>query len=127
MIECFLIREEALWELQVTNRYAVGSKMAEILVSDYTLNSLFYWVHRSGFLTFRIGPETPRLGSLLKTTCSDDEEEGGIEDHGVEVIRTFGGNVNYLNIFSWMRRALELFVLNDKMRRAAAWLIWVFA
>lgn len=40
---------------------------------------------RSGFLTFRIGPETPKIGELLKTTCSDDEEDGGIEDHGVEV------------------------------------------
>jgi hypothetical protein len=40
-------------------------------------------------LHFRIGPETPKIGELLKTTCSDDEEEGGIEDHGVEVCLFF--------------------------------------
>ncbi|KAI6180360.1 hypothetical protein M3Y98_00711700 [Aphelenchoides besseyi] len=65
--------------------YATGTKMAEALISDYTLNSLFYWMHRVGFLTFRIGPETPKIGELLKTTCSDDEDEGAIEDHGVEL------------------------------------------
>lgn len=66
--------------------YSTGSKMIELLISDYTINSLFYWMHRSGFLHFRIGPETPKIGELLKTTCSEDEEEGGgIEDHGVEV------------------------------------------
>ncbi|VDK82073.1 unnamed protein product, partial [Cylicostephanus goldi] len=27
------------------------------------------------FLSFRIGPETPKIGELLKTTCSDDEDE----------------------------------------------------
>ncbi len=32
----------------------------------------------------RIGPETPKIGDLLKTTCSSDEEDGGLEDHGVE-------------------------------------------
>lgn len=64
--------------------YPVGSKMAEVLVSDFTVNSLFYWLHRTGFLTFRIGPETPKIGELLKTTCSDDSEDA-LEDHGVEI------------------------------------------
>ncbi|KAI6242372.1 hypothetical protein M3Y99_00237800 [Aphelenchoides fujianensis] len=62
-----------------------GGKMADALISDYTLNSLFYWMHRVGFLTFRIGPETPKIGELLKTTCSEDEDDTGIEDHGVEL------------------------------------------
>lgn len=34
-----------------------------------------------GFINIRLGPETPSLGPLLKTTCSEDEE---LEDHGVE-------------------------------------------
>lgn len=56
-------------------------RMAEILVSDFTVNSLFYHLHRVGFINIRLGPETPSLGPLLKTTCSEDEE---LEDHGVE-------------------------------------------
>ncbi|CAD5205600.1 unnamed protein product [Bursaphelenchus okinawaensis] len=63
--------------------YSPGSKMAEVLVSDYTINSLFYWLHRTGFLTFRIGPETPKIGELLRTTCADADDT--LEDHGVEV------------------------------------------
>ncbi|KAI1724710.1 lipopolysaccharide-binding protein [Ditylenchus destructor] len=62
---------------------AVGHKMAEILVSDWTVNSLFYHLHRVGFINIRIGPETPKIGELLKTTCSSDDDEG-LEDHGVE-------------------------------------------
>ncbi|KAE9552838.1 hypothetical protein FO519_003951 [Halicephalobus sp. NKZ332] len=62
--------------------YPVGGKMAEILISDYTINSLFYSLHRKNFLSVRIGPETPKIGPLLKTTCSDDEEE--LEDGPVE-------------------------------------------
>ncbi|KAK6731526.1 hypothetical protein RB195_007776 [Necator americanus] len=49
--------------------------MAEFILSDYTINSLFYWLHRKQFLTFRIGPETPKIGELLKTTCNEEEEE----------------------------------------------------
>uniref|UniRef100_A0A8R1ZCL3 Uncharacterized protein n=1 Tax=Pristionchus pacificus TaxID=54126 RepID=A0A8R1ZCL3_PRIPA len=58
--------------------------MIEAIVSDYTLNSLFYWMHRKGFLSFRIGPETPKIGELLKTTCSEDEDDE-LEDHGVQI------------------------------------------
>ncbi|CAI4221132.1 unnamed protein product [Auanema sp. JU1783] len=53
---------------------AYDNHMAEFIVTDYTINSLFYWMHRKAFLTFRIGPDTPKIGSLLKTTCSDDED-----------------------------------------------------
>lgn len=63
----------------------VGNKMAEILISDWTINSLFYHLHRVGFIVIRIGPETPKIGDLLKTTCSNDDDDGGLEDHGVEV------------------------------------------
>jgi len=62
----------------------VGNKMAEILISDWTINSLFYHLHRVGFIVIRIGPETPKIGDLLKTTCSNDDDDGGLEDHGVE-------------------------------------------
>uniref|UniRef100_A0AC35G3C3 Lipid-binding serum glycoprotein C-terminal domain-containing protein n=1 Tax=Panagrolaimus sp. PS1159 TaxID=55785 RepID=A0AC35G3C3_9BILA len=60
-----------------------GTKMAEAIISDYTLNSLFYSLHRKGFLSVRLGPETPKIGPLLKTSCSDDDDTG-LEDHGVE-------------------------------------------
>ncbi|CAL2029024.1 unnamed protein product [Caenorhabditis brenneri] len=56
-----------------------GGQMAEFIVTDYTVNSLFYWLHRKQFLSFRIGPETPKIGELLKTTCSDDEDLDGGE------------------------------------------------
>ncbi|KHJ94825.1 LBP / BPI / CETP family protein [Oesophagostomum dentatum] len=49
--------------------------MAEFILSDYTINSLFYHLHRKQFLSFRIGPETPKIGELLKTTCSEEEED----------------------------------------------------
>ncbi|KAF1770862.1 hypothetical protein GCK72_002686 [Caenorhabditis remanei] len=52
-----------------------GGQMAEFIVTDYTVNSLFYWLHRKQFLSFRIGPETPKIGELLKTTCSEDDDE----------------------------------------------------
>ncbi|CAD6198993.1 unnamed protein product [Caenorhabditis auriculariae] len=49
--------------------------MVELLVSDYTVNSLFYQLHNKKFLTFKIGSDTPKIGELLKTTCSDDDDE----------------------------------------------------
>ncbi|CAD5205365.1 unnamed protein product [Bursaphelenchus okinawaensis] len=59
-------------------------RMVEGLVSDYTINSLLYWLHQKQFINIRIGPDTPKIGDILKTTCSDDEDEG-LEDHGVEL------------------------------------------
>ncbi|VDO31625.1 unnamed protein product [Onchocerca flexuosa] len=55
----------------------VGTSMIEIMISDFTINSLFYWLHRVQFLSFRLGPETPGIGALLTTTCdvSDDYPE----------------------------------------------------
>ncbi|RCN45709.1 LBP / BPI / CETP family protein, partial [Ancylostoma caninum] len=54
--------------------YYYSNRMAEFIVSDYTINSLLYWMHRKQFLSARIGPETPQIGELLKTTCGDDDE-----------------------------------------------------
>ncbi|VDM60430.1 unnamed protein product [Angiostrongylus costaricensis] len=55
---------------------AYDNHMIELIVSDYTINTLFYQLHRKQFLTFQIGPDTPKIGELLKTTCSEDEDEG---------------------------------------------------
>uniref|UniRef100_A0A183BT55 BPI2 domain-containing protein n=1 Tax=Globodera pallida TaxID=36090 RepID=A0A183BT55_GLOPA len=60
-----------------------GGKMVDILISDFTMNSLFYHLQSVGFLRIRMGPETPKYGDLLKTTCTS-EEDSGLEDHGVE-------------------------------------------
>jgi hypothetical protein len=45
------------------------------------LKLIFYSI---GFLRVRIGPETPKIGDLLKTTCGESEGDEGLEDHGVE-------------------------------------------
>ncbi|RCN45712.1 LBP / BPI / CETP family protein [Ancylostoma caninum] len=60
-----------------------NNRMADIIVSDYTINSLLYWLHRRQFLSIRIGPETPMIGALLKTTCSEDEDD--VEPTAVEL------------------------------------------
>uniref|UniRef100_A0A915DHA8 Fork-head domain-containing protein n=1 Tax=Ditylenchus dipsaci TaxID=166011 RepID=A0A915DHA8_9BILA len=63
----------------------VGTKMVDALITDWTINTLFYQLHKVGFLSIKLGPDTPKIGALLKTTCSEDEEDGsGLEDHGVE-------------------------------------------
>ncbi|VDM38557.1 unnamed protein product [Toxocara canis] len=58
----------------------VGSSMADILISDFTLNSLTFEMHKRGFISFRVGPETPKVGDLLRTTCADDESDESFED-----------------------------------------------
>uniref|UniRef100_A0AC35TMK4 BPI2 domain-containing protein n=1 Tax=Rhabditophanes sp. KR3021 TaxID=114890 RepID=A0AC35TMK4_9BILA len=63
--------------------YSQSDKMVDAVISDFTLNSLFYHAHRAGFFSVRLDSKTPKLGSLLKTSCGDDDETG-LEDHGVE-------------------------------------------
>uniref|UniRef100_A0A915PUV9 Lipid-binding serum glycoprotein C-terminal domain-containing protein n=1 Tax=Setaria digitata TaxID=48799 RepID=A0A915PUV9_9BILA len=48
-------------------------RMMEVLISDYTINSLLYYLHKRDFIMYRIGPETPKLGEILKTTCNDED------------------------------------------------------
>ncbi|MCP9264973.1 LBP / BPI / CETP family protein [Dirofilaria immitis] len=62
--------------------FAQGLPMVEIMISDFTINSLFYWLHRANFIAFRIGPEIPGIGALLTTTCetTDDYTEEEFED-----------------------------------------------
>uniref|UniRef100_A0A914ZMM2 Lipid-binding serum glycoprotein C-terminal domain-containing protein n=1 Tax=Parascaris univalens TaxID=6257 RepID=A0A914ZMM2_PARUN len=52
--------------------------MTEVIISDYTINSLFYHMHRAALLNFRIGPDTPGIGPLMRTTCQKGDIEGGI-------------------------------------------------
>uniref|UniRef100_A0A915BX11 Lipid-binding serum glycoprotein C-terminal domain-containing protein n=1 Tax=Parascaris univalens TaxID=6257 RepID=A0A915BX11_PARUN len=83
----------------------VGNRMLEVLISDYTINSLLYWLHRRGFLGFRIGPETPRIGALLKTTCEAEEssEESPEETKEEENTRR-GRRLAFLRIFRRQKR-----------------------
>uniref|UniRef100_A0A0N5AET0 BPI2 domain-containing protein n=1 Tax=Syphacia muris TaxID=451379 RepID=A0A0N5AET0_9BILA len=64
---------------------STSNRMIEILISDFTLNSLLYSMHKKKFFSFRVGPETPKIGPLLRTSCSEDESEEELEDHGVEL------------------------------------------
>ncbi|EPB74411.1 LBP / BPI / CETP family protein [Ancylostoma ceylanicum] len=58
-----------------------GSRMVELILSDYSINSLLYWMHKKQFLSLQIGPETPQLGGLLKTTCTEDEDVEATKVH----------------------------------------------
>ncbi|EFO27155.1 hypothetical protein LOAG_01329 [Loa loa] len=65
---------------------SVGLPMIEILISDFTLNSLLYWMHRTNFLSFRIGPETPSIGPLLTTTCDVSNDYSGDESENESLL-----------------------------------------
>lgn len=69
--------------------YAVGAPMVEILISDFTINSLLYQMHRRHFLEFRINAAMPNMGSLLSLSCdgSDYDDEGETETTDNELIR----------------------------------------
>ncbi|KIH62895.1 hypothetical protein ANCDUO_06815 [Ancylostoma duodenale] len=58
------------------------------------------------FLSFRIGPETPKIGELLKTTCNDEEDDG-LEATEVE-----------LDEETRRRRALKIFKKTLRTKRA---------
>uniref|UniRef100_A0A0N5AXX6 BPI2 domain-containing protein n=1 Tax=Syphacia muris TaxID=451379 RepID=A0A0N5AXX6_9BILA len=45
----------------------------ELLVSEYTLNTMLYKAHTIDAIVFRIGSESPSFGKLLRTSCSVDE------------------------------------------------------
>ncbi|KAK6100753.1 LBP / BPI / CETP family C-terminal domain protein [Brugia pahangi] len=47
--------------------------MIDLLISDYTLNTLLYHFHRKGIFAFRIGPEIPVIGDLLNLTCTAED------------------------------------------------------
>ncbi|KIH53387.1 hypothetical protein ANCDUO_16486 [Ancylostoma duodenale] len=96
--------------------YYYSNHMAEIIVSDYTINSLLYWMHRKQFLSARIGPETPQIGELLKTTCGDDEE---VEATKVEVHKRYSLpalRIQFIKLDEATRRRRVLKLLKTKLR-----------
>ncbi|KIH57722.1 hypothetical protein ANCDUO_12083, partial [Ancylostoma duodenale] len=48
-------------------------RMAEIVISEFTANSMLFFAHRTNSLLFHVDSRSPGVGSLLKTTCSVDE------------------------------------------------------
>uniref|UniRef100_A0A0R3RRC3 BPI2 domain-containing protein n=1 Tax=Elaeophora elaphi TaxID=1147741 RepID=A0A0R3RRC3_9BILA len=52
---------------------ADSGQMFDLLISDYTFNTLLYHLHRKGVFTFRIGPEIPVIGDLLNLTCMAED------------------------------------------------------
>ncbi|KAL3098898.1 hypothetical protein niasHT_024653 [Heterodera trifolii] len=55
-----------------------GCKMADIVLNEYTINSMLYHMHRIGFFVIKVGPDTPAVGRLMRLTCeSGDEDENG--------------------------------------------------
>ncbi|VDM92070.1 unnamed protein product, partial [Onchocerca ochengi] len=50
-----------------------SGQMFDLLLSDYTLNTLLYHLHRKDIFSLRIGPEIPVIGDLLNLTCAVDE------------------------------------------------------
>lgn len=48
-------------------------RMVEVIVSQYSLNSLLFQAHRTNSLIFHVDSKTPGIGSLLKTSCTIDE------------------------------------------------------
>ncbi|VDK64211.1 unnamed protein product [Anisakis simplex] len=52
----------------------VEQRMAEILIGDFTLNSLLYHIHQKQKLSLKIRPHTIRNGKqFLRTTCVQDD------------------------------------------------------
>ncbi|CAD5207037.1 unnamed protein product [Bursaphelenchus okinawaensis] len=52
----------------------VKRRMAETILTDFTLNSLFYWLHTVKFLNITLDSSTPTVGEILKTTCGEDDD-----------------------------------------------------
>uniref|UniRef100_A0A915PI86 Lipid-binding serum glycoprotein C-terminal domain-containing protein n=1 Tax=Setaria digitata TaxID=48799 RepID=A0A915PI86_9BILA len=51
-----------------------GGRMLDLLISDYTFNTLLYHLHRTGIFTFRLSPETGGgIGDFLNLTCNEDD------------------------------------------------------
>ncbi|VDK61018.1 unnamed protein product [Cylicostephanus goldi] len=64
-------------------------RMAEIVISEYSVNSMLYFAHRTNSLLFHVDSHSPGVGSLLKTTCTVDEV--CLSDQVEEVGREFPG------------------------------------
>ncbi|CAJ0589972.1 unnamed protein product [Cylicocyclus nassatus] len=64
-------------------------RMAEIVISEYSVNSMLYFAHRTNSLLFHVDSHSPGVGSLLKTTCTADEV--CLSDQVEEVGREYPG------------------------------------
>uniref|UniRef100_A0AC35GX54 Lipid-binding serum glycoprotein C-terminal domain-containing protein n=1 Tax=Panagrolaimus sp. PS1159 TaxID=55785 RepID=A0AC35GX54_9BILA len=66
-----------------------ATNMIEFLVSDYTMNSLFYLMHKKNFISFKFDSDAPKIGNLLQTSCGedvDDEHDSVVEENSEEVL-----------------------------------------
>ncbi|CAJ0575128.1 unnamed protein product, partial [Mesorhabditis spiculigera] len=61
------------------------SHQAELILSDYSINTLLYNLHQKDFLSVSLGPDTPVIGALLKDCTSDDEDDDEDEDNDVQL------------------------------------------
>uniref|UniRef100_A0A914DVB8 Lipid-binding serum glycoprotein C-terminal domain-containing protein n=1 Tax=Acrobeloides nanus TaxID=290746 RepID=A0A914DVB8_9BILA len=56
-------------DFKLPNRVNEDS-MLQLAISDFMTNSLLYHGHTIGLFDTRVDPTTPKVGSILKTTCS---------------------------------------------------------
>ncbi|VDK57697.1 unnamed protein product [Anisakis simplex] len=50
--------------------------MSQALISDYTINTLLFHAHRIGAINIHIGPDTPDIGVIMRTTCKGIDPSG---------------------------------------------------
>ncbi|KAI6223127.1 hypothetical protein M3Y99_01457900 [Aphelenchoides fujianensis] len=55
----------------------VNHRSLEVIISEFTPNSLFQQAHRAKLLRFHIKNNTTLFGKMLKTTCTPDEHQIG--------------------------------------------------
>jgi hypothetical protein len=85
-------------------------KMADVLISDFTLNSLLYHLNRQpvlncfvilafyrvGFFLFNITPDTPEIGKLMSLNCQSSTSENS-EDSSTPISSVFFSDDNFVN------------------------------
>ncbi|KAM3720998.1 Uncharacterized protein ACO02O_08849 [Dirofilaria immitis] len=92
-----------------------NERMLDILIGDYTANSLLYYFHKRGIIMFRIGPETPKIGELLKTTCGEDYD--GFDDFDINDDEDFddSGKNSTAAFFKFTKRRRKRNTVNDNI------------
>ncbi|VDK27955.1 unnamed protein product [Gongylonema pulchrum] len=78
--------------LHYPNPYS--AQMLDLLLSDYTINTLLYHLHRRGLFTFRIGSELPGVGDLLNTTCAGDDFYLDVSNE-IQEMKDFGKHTDF--------------------------------
>ncbi|KAK6107077.1 LBP / BPI / CETP family C-terminal domain protein [Brugia pahangi] len=89
-----------------------NERMLDVLISDYTINSLLYHMHKNDFIMFRVGPETPELSELLKTTCTDEDYDD-FGDFDIEDDEELDDENNSTVILAKLRRRQKRSVINS--------------